>query len=138
MNRHRKKWQTELIFLKNDFTTLYLFDTFLQTNLEGECYNLSYVSPEIFLTKIFRFVKKCLFGIQFCHDKINNFMEESIYNIIPKNEEISYKKPIYRSKYPHNIPPTASTFGHQTTSRPGVSSYYTIDLKSFWRFPYWS
>ena len=57
------------------------------------------------------------------NDKIINFMEESIYNIIPKDEQLSPKKPIYRSKYPHNIPPTASTFGNHTTSRPIVSIY---------------
>ena len=49
--------------------------------------------------------------------------EESIYNIIPRNPEISPKKPLYKSKYPHNIPPTASTFVHHTTSRPGVNPF---------------
>ena len=48
--------------------------------------------------------------------------EESIYNIIPQNPEISPKKPLYKSKYPYNIPPTGSTFAHHTTSRPGVIS----------------
>lgn len=28
---------------------------------------------------------------------------------------------MYRSKYPHTIPPTGSTFCHKTTSKPGVN-----------------
>jgi len=47
-------------------------------------------------------------------------MEESIYNIIPKDYTPEEKGPIYRSKYPHYIPPTGSTFCHKTTSKPGV------------------
>ena len=47
-------------------------------------------------------------------------MEESIYNIIPKEYHPEPKQPIYRSKYPPNIPPTGSTFCHVTTSKPGV------------------
>jgi hypothetical protein len=47
-------------------------------------------------------------------------LEESIYSIIPKNPEESPKKPLYRSKYPYSIPPTGSTLGHQTTTKPGV------------------
>lgn len=50
--------------------------------------------------------------------------QESIYNIIPKNPEESPKKPLYKSKYPHNIPPTGSTFAHHTTSRPGVYLFF--------------
>ena len=49
--------------------------------------------------------------------------EESIYNIIPRNPEISPKKPLYKSKYPYSIPPTGSTFANHTTSRPGVNLY---------------
>ena len=48
-------------------------------------------------------------------------MEESIYNIIPKEYKPDPKPPIYRSKYPPNIPPTGSTFCHNTTSKPGVN-----------------
>ena len=48
--------------------------------------------------------------------------EESIYNIIPRNPELSPKRPLYKSKYPYNIPPTGSTFAHHTTSRPGISN----------------
>jgi len=49
-------------------------------------------------------------------------MEESIYNIIPKQLENDLKSPRYKSKYPHDIPPTGSTFVYHTTSRPGVPS----------------
>jgi hypothetical protein len=66
-------------------------------------------------------------------DKINLLnrqaaMEESIYNIIPKDYQDSPKQPLYKSKYPYDIPPTGSTFCHLTTSRPGVSN-----LSGEWR-----
>lgn len=48
-------------------------------------------------------------------------MEESIYNIIPKEYHPEPKPPLYRSKYPPQIPPTGSTFCHKTTSKPGVT-----------------
>ena len=51
-------------------------------------------------------------------------MSESIYNIIPKEENPPPKGPIYKSKYPPSIPPTGSTFGHHTTSKPIV--YLTL------------
>ena len=44
-------------------------------------------------------------------------MEESIYNIVPKEFVPPPKEPIYRSKYPPNIPPTGSTFCNNTTSK---------------------
>lgn len=47
-------------------------------------------------------------------------MSESIYNIIPKEYNPPPKGPIYKSKYPPNIPPTGSSFGHHTTSKPIV------------------
>ena len=47
--------------------------------------------------------------------------EESIYNIIPRNPELSPDKPIYKSKYPYDIPPTGSTFAIHTSSKPGVT-----------------
>ena len=50
-------------------------------------------------------------------------MEESIYNIIPREAKPEPKTPLYRSKYPHYIPPTGSTFCHHTTSKPGVKSH---------------
>ena len=55
-------------------------------------------------------------------------MEESIYNIIQKEETVSPHKPIYKSRFPYNIPPTASTFGHHTTSKPGVLILQTLDI----------
>lgn len=48
--------------------------------------------------------------------------EESIYNLIPKEYVPPPKQPLYKSKYSPNIPPTASTFGHHTTSVPNVSN----------------
>ena len=48
-------------------------------------------------------------------------MEESIYNIIPREYQPEPKGPLYKSKYPHNLPPTGSTFGNHTTSKPGVT-----------------
>jgi hypothetical protein len=50
-------------------------------------------------------------------------MEETIYNIIPKQRPCSAKEPRYSSKYPSNIPPSYSTFNIKTTSKPGVSIY---------------
>ena len=47
-------------------------------------------------------------------------MEESIYNLIPKEYVPPQKESLYKSKYSSYIPPTGSTFGHQTTSIPGV------------------
>ena len=47
-------------------------------------------------------------------------MSESIYNIIPQEYNPPNKGPIYKSKYPPYIPPTGSTFGHFTTSKPIV------------------
>lgn len=49
-------------------------------------------------------------------------MEESIYNIIPREYNPPSKGKIYKSKYPPTIPPTGSTFGNLTTSKPGVLS----------------
>jgi len=48
--------------------------------------------------------------------------EESVYNLIDHPVPPKPKPPIYISKYPPNIPPTASTFGLQNTSKPGVSN----------------
>jgi len=47
---------------------------------------------------------------------------ESIYNLIPKEYVQPAKEPLYRSKFNPNIPPTASTFGHVTTSVPKVAN----------------
>lgn len=53
-------------------------------------------------------------------------MEESIYNIIPKEYVPPPKEPLYKSKFPPNIKPTGSTFGNHTTSKPIVSILITI------------
>jgi hypothetical protein len=37
--------------------------------------------------------------------------EESIYNLIPKEYVPPPKPKMHKSKYPHDTPPTASTFG---------------------------
>lgn len=47
-------------------------------------------------------------------------MEESIYNIIPKQRPWTAKEPRYQSKFPPNVPPSYSTFNVGTTSKPGV------------------
>lgn len=43
--------------------------------------------------------------------------EESVYNLIPQPKPVAERPPMYRSKYPHNTPPTASTFGRSTASQ---------------------
>lgn len=48
--------------------------------------------------------------------------QESIYNLIPKDKYEPPKEKKHRSKHPHDIPPTASTFCLKTTSRPGVAN----------------
>jgi hypothetical protein len=49
-------------------------------------------------------------------------MEESIFNLIPKEYIAPEKAPIYKSKYPKDTRPTGSTFTNHTTSRPGVAN----------------
>lgn len=48
--------------------------------------------------------------------------EESIYNLIPKEQYIPPKPMRHKSKYPHNVPPTGSTFCLKSTSKPGVAN----------------
>jgi hypothetical protein len=48
--------------------------------------------------------------------------DESVYNLIEKPVEVSQKTTMYRSKYPSDTPPTASTFGLKNTSKPGVAN----------------
>lgn len=48
--------------------------------------------------------------------------EESIYNLIPKEQYQAAKPKRYRSQYPPNLAPTASTFGLKTTSKPQCSN----------------
>lgn len=47
-------------------------------------------------------------------------MAESIYNIIPKEYVPPPKEQLYKSKFPPNIKPTATTFCNRTTSKPLV------------------
>lgn len=49
-------------------------------------------------------------------------MEESIYNLIPPTVEAGSRAPMYRSKFPRGVAPTASTFGTHGTSKPGVKN----------------
>ena len=48
--------------------------------------------------------------------------EETIYNLIPKEFVAPPKQPMYKSKYPSELPPTYSTFCLKTTAKPGVSN----------------
>lgn len=48
--------------------------------------------------------------------------EESIYNLIPKEAYVPPKAKRYISGYDPKTAPTASTFGLNTTSKPGVSN----------------
>jgi len=43
-------------------------------------------------------------------------MQESIYNLIPKEYVPPQKQALYKSKYAKDIHPTATTFGLHTTS----------------------
>jgi hypothetical protein len=49
-------------------------------------------------------------------------MQESIYNLVPQPVEVQQKAPLYRSKHPHDLPPTFSTFGLTGTSKPGYGN----------------
>lgn len=50
------------------------------------------------------------------------YQEESIYNLIPKEKMEPPKEKIYKSKFPHWIAPTASTFQLKTSSFPSVAN----------------
>eukprot|EP01012_Entosiphon_sulcatum_P018715 TRINITY_DN234_c0_g1_i1.p1 TRINITY_DN234_c0_g1~~TRINITY_DN234_c0_g1_i1.p1 ORF type:complete len:284 (-),score=48.26 TRINITY_DN234_c0_g1_i1:32-883(-) len=43
--------------------------------------------------------------------------DESIYQLIPRPEETSFKPPMYRSHYNAKVPPSCSTFGLQNTTK---------------------
>jgi hypothetical protein len=49
-------------------------------------------------------------------------MDESIYNLIPKEQYVPHRQKRYRSQFPANLAPTASTFGLATTSKPVCSN----------------
>ena len=44
--------------------------------------------------------------------------DESIYNLIPKEQFVPEKGKRYKSQFPPNLAPTSSTFGLKTTSKP--------------------
>lgn len=48
--------------------------------------------------------------------------DESIYNLIPKDQYVPEKGRRYKSKYPAKMAPTASTFGLATTSKSKSSN----------------
>ena len=48
--------------------------------------------------------------------------EESIYNLIPKEQYVAPKPKRHKSQYPADLAPTASTFGLKTTSKPVCSN----------------
>ena len=49
-------------------------------------------------------------------------IEESIYNLIPKEAYVPPKQKRYQSKHNPGTAPTYSTFALRTTSKPGVSN----------------
>lgn len=48
--------------------------------------------------------------------------EESIYNLIPKEQHVPEKAKRHKSQFPGTLHPTASTFGLGTTSKPQCSN----------------
>lgn len=48
--------------------------------------------------------------------------EESIYNLVPKERYEPPRQKRHKSQHPHNVPPSYSTFGLRTTTRPGVAN----------------
>ena len=50
------------------------------------------------------------------------YQEESIYNLIPKEKIQAMQEPLYRSKFPPTLAPTASTFGLKNSSYPNVAN----------------
>lgn len=48
--------------------------------------------------------------------------EESIYNLIPKEQYVAPKPKRHKSQYPADMAPTASTFALKTTSKPVCSN----------------
>ena len=50
------------------------------------------------------------------------YQEESIFNLIQRDLEEPLKSPVYKSNYPHNIAPTASTFLLKNSSFPNVAN----------------
>jgi hypothetical protein len=50
------------------------------------------------------------------------YQEESIYNLIPKEKIQPIKEPLYRSKFPPSLAPTATTFCLKNSSYPNVAN----------------
>lgn len=48
------------------------------------------------------------------------YQEESIYNLVEQDKIKPLKEKMYISKFPHDLHPTASTFGLKTTSYPKI------------------
>jgi hypothetical protein len=48
--------------------------------------------------------------------------EESIYNLIAKERYQPPKEKRHKSKHPPQVPPTCTTFGLRTTTKPGVGN----------------
>lgn len=44
-------------------------------------------------------------------------VDESVYQLIPKPTTVTDRPPMYRSKYPPDVPPTSSTFGPSSASQ---------------------
>ena len=50
------------------------------------------------------------------------YQEESIFNLIPKEKIEPVKQKMYRSKFPYDMAPTATTFGLKTTSYANLAN----------------
>lgn len=48
--------------------------------------------------------------------------EESIYNLVPKEQYVADKQKRHVSKHHSKMPPSYSTFGNGTTSKPGLGN----------------
>jgi len=51
------------------------------------------------------------------------FQQESIYNLVPQDVYKPKKEKLYKSQYPKNLKPTATTFGLLMTSYPGSANH---------------
>ena len=50
------------------------------------------------------------------------YQEESIFNLVQRDVIEPFKTPQYKSNFPHNIAPTASTFLLKNSSFPNVAN----------------
>lgn len=51
------------------------------------------------------------------------FQQESIYNLVPQEVYQPKKDPLYKSMYPKDLRPTATTFGLINSSYPGSANH---------------